>query len=143
MAIEKSLGPLLVGHAIKQDKLSLKWTVDQIKAVRPSALYDKLLAIGALYVDKGSSVSLMLLRTVNDAPMPVRVAKGKREREVTASAPLQRGAPEVANVLDVHDTPAPTRAPDAPRQQRNVPRVIEDDSDAFANTLAQQSKKGE
>ena len=49
--------------------------------------------IGAVYVDKGASVSLMLLPTVDGAPVPQRVKAGKRDREEVA--PLPRHAPAV------------------------------------------------
>ena len=91
--IKKTLGPLLQGHAIKLDKISMTWTLEQIKAIRPQPLFEKLIEIGAVYVDKGASVSLMLLPTVDGAPVPQRVKAGKRDREEVA--PLPRHAPAV------------------------------------------------
>ena len=93
--ITKTLGPLLAGYTMKQDKFSLKWSVAQVKVIRPKELFNELLKQGALHQDKGCNSSLMLLPTVDGQPVPANVRNGvhKREREEGQPHAHPRNAP--------------------------------------------------
>ena len=141
--IKKALGERMIGYMIKLDKISLRWTLEQVQAAQPEALFTFMIAKGILHADKGNSVSLMLLATKDGNPMPTRVT-AKREREGAPPAQHPRHKPIVMNDDDTH----PSAVPAAPRGGRSTavtsaPKASQppiDDSHFFASTLAVRKK---
>ena len=96
----------MTGYMIKLDKISLRWTLEQVQAVQPEALFTFMIAKDILHADKGNSVSLMLLATKDGNPMPTRVT-AKREREGAPPAQHPRHKPIVVNDEDSHSSAVP------------------------------------